>query len=466
MARPKKIQYIKLKPHKNAAGSQSWRVTGTLPDGTRIRQNFREKSDALQRMADLELEIEEKPESRRALRTLLSPEELSDAESAIRQINGGSISKVVAHYLNLQARVREKGTDLDQAIFFFEARYRPETKEISILNAKDEFLRSRAGISTTTRRNYDSGLSLLLKPDPNRSVHAFSVGDIEESISDYKNLSSRKTHRRIFSIFFNWAVRHHYCLENPCKRLDKLPKDMTQIAALSLDESKRLLYAAVCLQDGAAASAIAIGLFAGLRPSEIKDLKAEDIGEKRIRVTGGKLRRKLKRTAPIPPVLAAWLKKHPFTGLPGGWGYKMKALKKATKAKKWVQDIIRHTSITFQTERDQNEALTAYNNGTSIQMMNQHYRHTIDDDKTVDAFWGLTPAKLMAKKPEIVLPGRPRIAWPDKKALAKLVWQKPLIHAAADIGVSDVALRKHCVKLAIDLPAPGHWLRQRRDEKR
>ena len=94
-------------------------------------------------------------------------------------------------------------------------------------------------------------------------------------------------------------------------------------------------------------------------------------------------------------------------------------------------------------------------------MLNQHYRHTIDDEKTITEFWALTPQKLMAKKPEIELPGKPKIAWPTKNALAKLVWEKPLIHAAKDIGVSDVALRKQCVKLEIELPVKGHWSRQR-----
>jgi hypothetical protein len=170
-------------------------------------------------------------------------------------------------------------------------------------------------------------------------------------------------------------------------------------------------------------------------------------------------RRDLNRSAPIPPVLAAWLKEFPFKGLPAGWDGKLKKLKKATKAKAWVQDIIRHTSITFQTERDKNEALTAYNCGTSIQMMNRHYRDSIDDDKTIAEFWSLTPAKLRAKPPEVTLEIKRRVDWPNKKTLTKLVWQKPLIHAAKEIGVSDVALRKHCVKLGIVLPRQGHWIK-------
>lgn len=260
--------------------------------------------------------------------------------------------------------------------------------------------------------------------------------------------------------FFIWCVRHHYCLENPCDRLNRLPTDMSQSAALSSEECKRLLYATLLLQDEATAACVAIGMFAGLRPSEIEDLKQEDILKDMIRVTGGKLRRQLKRSVPIPPVLTEWLNEFPFRRIPKGWERKIRKLKDATKAKIWVQDIIRHTSITFQTERDKNEALTAYNCGTSIQMMNRHYRDIIDDDKTIAEFWSLTPAKLRAKPPKVELEIKRRVNWPDKAALKKLVWQKPLIHTTAEIGVSDVALKKHCVKLGIELPRQGHWLRR------
>ena len=463
MSRPKKIHRFKIKPYVNA-GSTSWRVTGTKANGERVRKNYSEKADAIQDLADLEAEYEGAVVAPKIQRTRLSPEEISDAEAALLHTGGGKLASTMSHYASLEARARAKGISLDEAVAFAEAHYRSEITTISILNAYGEFTENRIVGSSVTKAHYEVCLRPLLKPDPNKEVHKFNVADIERILAQYKNLNSKNTYRRAFSAFFNWAVRHHYCMENPCARLDKLPTDMTQIAILAPDEIKRLLYAAMCLQDGVAASAVAIGLFAGLRPSEIKDLKPEDIGETAIRVSGGKLRRKLKRTVPIPPVLADWLKQYPFTGLPDGWAYKMKAFKKLTKAKKWVQDIVRHTSISFQTERDKNEAQTAYNNGTSIQMMDRHYRNSIDDEKTINEFWNLTPANLLAKKPEVALPVKPNIAWPDKEALEKLVWQKPLSHAAVEIGVSDVALRKHCVKLGIALPTRGHWLRQKRDQ--
>jgi integrase len=461
VARPKKAVHFKLKPFTNASGTNSWQVTGTSPDGTRIRKNFREKSEAVQTLADLEMEAGDMPEKRLARRTSLSPQQLADAESACEQAGLLKLSKIVSHYLNLRNRAGEKGVSLDSAFAFFEARYRPETKVVSIMNAREEFLDSRVGISTNTRRNYESCLRLLLKPDPNKPVHQFTVSDIESAVSAYKNINSRKSHQRIFSIFFSWAVRHHYCLEDPCKRLDKLPKDMSRIAVLSVEEVRRLLYAAISYQDGAAVAPVAIALFAGLRPSEIAELESSDIRTGKIRVSGGKLRRKLKRAVPITPNLKTWLKNYPFKGLPKGWDYKFKKLKAATKASAWVPDILRHTSITYQVERDQNEALTAFSCGTSIQMIDRHYRETVEDSAALAAFWSMTPAKILAEKQDIELPKNQRISWPSKSVLKKLVWQKPLMHVAAELNASNVALKKRCTKLGIELPPSGYWLRRR-----
>ena len=462
VARPKKLVHFKITAFKNeASGTRSWRVTGTKKDGTRVRKNFSNRAEATQEQADLEVEFAGGHEHRKAVRTSLEPDQLADAEAAMRLVGGASLSTVVAHHLHLEARAQAKGASLDEAIAFFETRYRPETRSITILNATEEYLRTRQGLSEATRSNYRTGLLLLQKSDPNKLVHTFTIGDLENSLGKYRNPRSQRSFRLIFSVFFRWAVRHHYTLENPCQRFDKLPKEMTRIAMLSLEESKRLLHAATIHAEGAAAAPVAIALFAGLRPSEIRDLKPTDIGGKIIRVSGGKLRRKLKRSVPLPPVLIHWLERYPFQGLPAGWDYKMKQLRKATKAAEWVPDILRHTSISFQTERDKNEALTAFHCGTSIQMMNLHYRHSIDDEDAVTKFWNLTPAMIATHQPAIGLPAARRIQWPTQAALRQIVWEKPLVHAAAAIGVSDVALKKHCVKAGIDLPPAGYWIRRK-----
>lgn len=39
------------------------------------------------------------------------------------------------------------------------------------------------------------------------------------------------------------------------------------------------------------------------------------------------------------------------------------------------------------------------------------------------------------------------------------VWSKPMTKLAAEFGISDVAIRKQCVKAGIEVPTRGHWLR-------
>ena len=43
--------------------------------------------------------------------------------------------------------------------------------------------------------------------------------------------------------------------------------------------------------------------------------------------------------------------------------------------------------------------------------------------------------------------------------LYKLVWAKPMTHLAKELGLSDVGLRKICVKYGIPLPLRGYWSR-------
>lgn len=459
MARPKKSIRFQVREFKNTSGTLSYRVEGIKSNGERVRKNFTTRLLAEQERVDLEMADAGQPTKAKSKRTRLTDEQLADAEAATIAAGDQNLATIVSNYLGIKNRLLNQNLNIDDAIMYVESHYQEQQVSVSIFDAYNMFLEGKTDREQKTKQFYESTLKKLLLPDPNRPIHKVTVHDIEKILTKYRNLNTRRSHRTAFSVFFNWAARHHYCQENPCIRLDKLPRDMSQIATLNLDETKRLLHAAMLYQNGASAACIAIGLFAGLRPSEIRDLKPDDIFKDKIRITGGKMRRKLKRSSPIPPVLAAWLKKYPFSGIPKGWDSKLKNLKSATKARVWVQDIIRHTSITFQTERDKNEALTAYNCGTSITMMNRHYRDSIDDDKTVVEFWNLTPKKVLAYKLSVKLPNTNKVNWPEKLQLKKLVWEKPLVQVAKGIGVSDVALRKHCVKLGITLPPRGHWLK-------
>jgi hypothetical protein len=47
----------------------------------------------------------------------------------------------------------------------------------------------------------------------------------------------------------------------------------------------------------------------------------------------------------------------------------------------------------------------------------------------------------------------------SREDLYELVWSKPMVELAADLGLSDVALAKRCGKLGVPVPGRGYWAR-------
>ena len=47
----------------------------------------------------------------------------------------------------------------------------------------------------------------------------------------------------------------------------------------------------------------------------------------------------------------------------------------------------------------------------------------------------------------------------SRNELYELVWTKPMTHLSKELGLSDVGLRKICVKFGIPLPLRGYWSR-------
>ena len=461
MGRRIKIERFKISSFKNASGSRSWRVVGTQADGIRVRQNFQDQTQAIEKKAELEGQYAGAITTEALRKTVLTPLQLSDAEAAVQAYPWGSLADVASHYRRLEERAAAIGVTIDDAVRYAESHYRPDYQETSILEARNQFINSRQGLRPRTLVHYEFSTRYLLEPDPQKPIHKFTVVDIEQVLGRFKNPNTIRTYRRGISVFFSWAVRHHFCSENPCSRLDRPPQDTSKISILSPDEIKRLLTAAMRYADGVTASCVAIALFAGLRPSEIEELRPEDILRDRIRIRYIGKRRQIRRAPPIPENLNVWLKRFPFKGLPAGWERKRKNLKKATEAARWVSDILRHTSISYQLERNKDAALTAYQCGTSQRMIEQHYREVIDDPDVVKAFWKLTPKSVLAENLEVKLPSRKRIKWPADKQLAKMVAEKAMTVVARELDVSDVAVRKHCIRQHIPMPTPHRYARDR-----
>lgn len=454
MSPPKKEEKFSITRFKNRSNKFSYRVTGYKNDGTRVRRNYKDKGDAIESKNKLELENSGVGRSSKLQRTTLSNEQLSDAETAVAKAGGNTLTHQIVHYHNLKERVAKISNDgIGGAIAFYEKHYRPEITEISLYAATERFLKSRADLAEESQDYYRKCTKLLVDDSPKKMVHQITPAAVEKILAKYFTKGSYRTYRRGINVFFNWAVRARHCLENPCEHMERAPRQKRNVSILSLEEVQRLLKATTELQEGAAAASVAILLFAGLRPSELNDLKPADIREAYIVVSGGKLRGRSKRRVPIPPVLSTWLEQYPFDGRPAGWQYKMKRIKEATDAKKWVSDILRHTSISYQLERDHDEAEAAFQNGTSTHMINLHYRDLVEDPEASTTFWDLTPKEVDPIEIGIDLTGHRKRGWPSDQKLEALVGSTPLTVLAKELDVSDTAIRKRCQSRGISLPS-------------
>lgn len=54
---------------------------------------------------------------------------------------------------------------------------------------------------------------------------------------------------------------------------------------------------------------------------------------------------------------------------------------------------------------------------------------------------------------------REKIIWPSNEELLELVWKHPMIKLSEILGVSDVTIKKRCLKHNICFPAKGYWLK-------
>jgi 5-methylcytosine-specific restriction endonuclease McrA len=54
-----------------------------------------------------------------------------------------------------------------------------------------------------------------------------------------------------------------------------------------------------------------------------------------------------------------------------------------------------------------------------------------------------------------------KIDWPDLEHFKKILWEKPTVSIAKDLGVSDKAVENHIKKLGLTKPSRGYWQKKK-----
>ena len=192
-----------------------------------------------------------------------------------------------------------------------------------------------------------------------------------------------------------------WCAHNPVRLVDVPRVTEREIVPLRIEEVRRLLRTAEREEFSPCAAGVAMMLYGGIRPYEVRRLTWGDVdweeGEVRIRPrqskTGGG------RQVPLSRSVLAWLRSYYPQGAeresvficPPDWNRRWRALRSAAGFQTWRQDVLRHTFASYHAKMFHDwgrlQAAMGHRDGTLLQTRYVHTQGIRGCE--VRAFWEL-----------------------------------------------------------------------------
>lgn len=196
---------------------------------------------------------------------------------------------------------------------------------------------------------------------------------------------------------FNFGIKTKAVEENPIVAVDKLKGTPGEVGILSPIEAADLL----THSSDEILPAIAIGLFAGLRRSEISRLDWQEIDfeQGHIEVKAKTTKSAARRLIPMRDSLRAWLSINPQPRgpvMPTEMVYRTRldAAKEAAGIAVWPHNALRHSFASYNLAAFENAPALAGEMGHgSTKMIYEHYRALVTKAKGVN-YWGIYPGSL------------------------------------------------------------------------
>jgi len=210
--------------------------------------------------------------------------------------------------------------------------------------------------------------------------------------------TGRKIETRNIRPMFHWAQDMKIIAASPFPAnnfFGRKSKDAHHAAkprVLTLEEAKRVLVHA-----GPLLPHIVVGLFAGLRPDETKNLDWADVNftEKRIIVNNNDATGHARREVPLPDNAIVWL--FPLRQANGPvspaklYRQRLERLAKAASLSPWPRDVLRHTFASFWLAKNGDEARlkTLMGHHWASNVLRAHYINDRISRADADVFWKL-----------------------------------------------------------------------------
>ncbi len=373
----------------NPSGKIAYRVSGTL-NGKRIRNNYDSREKALMMANKFELEHFSHKNSLQIRSTRLTQQQLEDAEVAQKKL--------------------PTGTTFDEAVTFFAARYESASAPTKIKDAYDLFLADKQAekLACDSIKSLKNHLGQFVRKSPDTMIDAVKHAAIQDYIDAAIADATKSNRRRALVNFFHWAQRKRLRVDDPTFGIRKTKIPRGKVVFFSVEQCSALLKAASQppiprsgIKPGGPAPTlrayVALGIFAGLRPSELTTFKWTDVNwtENKIKVED----EHDVRYIPMPRLLRDWLfpvRHEPV--VPKNFRRIFTRVKKSAGITEWVPDVMRHTAISHWVALPMNGVESAAKFfGNSEGIIRRHYLQTVEE-ATAGQFWHLHPNEVLGLK--------------------------------------------------------------------
>lgn len=184
-----------------------------------------------------------------------------------------------------------RGTDIGliSAVRFAVKHLKPPAGEITVKDLLAQFLDEKAAMNLRERslKDMKSRLGIFAASFGEKHIKDISQKDIEGWLKGMQLLSarSRKNYRQNVAAFFNYAIEKEFCSLNPVNKIPVPKEDWNPPCVLTIEEAKRLVQTAHRTHYRGNEEPfglgllpyVALGLFAGIRSSELNQLDWRNI---------------------------------------------------------------------------------------------------------------------------------------------------------------------------------------------
>lgn len=272
------------------------------------------------------------------------------------------------------------------------------------------FAESREGKSDEHKRGIEKIGEKVTARIGGKLVCNLSHSEVREALrADFRTPHYFNRALRTVSPAFNFAVREGWAKSNPCNQIEKIDTGRRKVEVLTVNQCRKLMSACVDYRENEkmpellkvdcreCLPAVAIMLFAGVRPTETSrlDWSDVDLSEGTILVSNQKAKTDRSRYFTMPETLRAWLESVPATErtgsiVPSAWRRKIQAVRKAAKISDG-QDQLRKTFASMHLAHFGDVNLTRSIMGHEQgDVLFQHYRGLVKP-KDAASFWQILP---------------------------------------------------------------------------